>query len=91
VSGRWEYLERFPSTDEQAERLLSGAPEAEPYLKVYREWRCGVGVSVEHALLRASELAREMGADQRLREGGGAADNGEARRPLGGTGAPAEG
>jgi hypothetical protein len=59
VSRRWEYIEKFPSTDEEAERLLSGTPEAEPYLEVYREWRFEVGASVEHALLRASELARQ--------------------------------
>jgi hypothetical protein len=72
VSGRWEYLEGFPSTDEEAERLLSSAPESETYLEAYREWRFGVGASVERALLRASELARELEADERLREGGGA-------------------
>jgi hypothetical protein len=63
VSRRWEYIEEFPSTDEEAERLLSGTPEAEPYLEVYREWRFEVGASVEHALLRASELARELEAN----------------------------
>jgi len=72
VSGRWEYIEEFPSTDEEAERLLSGAPGAEPYLKIYREWRSGVGVSVEHALLRASEAAREREADECPRQSGSA-------------------
>lgn len=69
MSRRWEYAERFPSTDEEAERLLSGAQEAGPCLEAYGEWRFGVGVGVEHALLRASELARELAGEERLREG----------------------
>jgi hypothetical protein len=70
VSGRWEYIEEFPSTDDEALRLLSGAPEPEPYLKVYREWRFGVGVSVEHTLLRKSELARGLEAESLARKEG---------------------
>jgi hypothetical protein len=76
VSGRWGYIEEFPSTDEEAVRLLSGAPEAEPYLEVYREWRFEVGVSVEHALLRTSELAREL-----EKRGGGDANPPDAWSP----------
>jgi hypothetical protein len=70
VNKRWEYIEEFPSTDEEALCLLSRAPEAESYLKVYREWRFGVGVSVEHALLRTSELARGLEAEFRARKEG---------------------
>jgi hypothetical protein len=76
ASGRWEYIEAFPSTDEEAVRLLSGAPEAEPYLEVYREWRFEVGVSVEHALLRTSELACELEADLQKRGGDDAKPSG---------------
>jgi len=60
VSKRWEYIEDFPSTDEEAIELLGGASESKRYLKVYREWRFGLGAGVEQALLRASALARGL-------------------------------
>lgn len=69
VSERWEFVEDFPSTDEEAVALLGGASEPERYLEVYQEWRFGFGASVEQALLRTSALAREL--DERRRPRGG--------------------
>jgi hypothetical protein len=62
VNRRWEFVE-LPTTDEEARGFLSGSPDAEAYLRVYGEWR-GLGVGVEHALLRVSALARETEGEQ---------------------------
>jgi hypothetical protein len=59
VSRRWEFVE-LPTTDEEAIRFLGRAPESERCLKTYRDWRFGLGASVEQALLRTSALACEL-------------------------------
>jgi len=65
---RWEYCD-LPEDDEGAERLLSGCAEAEEYLRVHREWRHGVGASVEEALMRVSQRARELAEGEIAAEG----------------------
>jgi hypothetical protein len=52
-----------PRTDEEALKLLEGAPYAPKCAETYQEWR-NLGASVTAAFIRAGEAARDEREDQ---------------------------
>jgi hypothetical protein len=56
-----------PTTDEQALEVLEGSPYSATCAQTYREWR-QLGASIEAALMRAGEAAKEQSQDEE-REG----------------------
>ena len=53
---------KAPKSDEEALSLLEGSPYAPTCGETYREWR-ELGASIEAALIRAGEAAREETQD----------------------------
>ncbi len=56
-----------PTTDEQALEVLDGSPHSPACAQTYRQWR-QLGASIEAALIRAGEAAKEQSEDAK-REG----------------------
>ena len=52
-----------PTTDEQALEVLDGSPYSAICTQTYREWR-QLGASIEAALIRAGEAAKEQSEDE---------------------------
>jgi hypothetical protein len=49
---------KVPESDDEALALLAGSPHTPICTETYREWR-SLGASIEAALIRASEAAKE--------------------------------
>jgi hypothetical protein len=58
-----------PPTDERALEALAGSPHSPACAETYQDWR-RLGASIEAALIRAGEAAKQRGDDER-REGEG--------------------
>ena len=56
-----------PESDEEALSLLEGFPYSSTCTQTYREWR-QLGASIEAALMRAGEAAKEQSEDE-MQEG----------------------
>jgi hypothetical protein len=56
-----------PESDEEALSLLEGSPYSATCTQTYREWR-QLGASIEAALIRTGEAAKEQSQDEK-REG----------------------
>jgi hypothetical protein len=57
----------IPENDEEALSLLEGSPYSATCTQTYREWR-QLGASIEAALMRAGEAAKEQSEDE-MQEG----------------------
>jgi hypothetical protein len=53
-----------PQSDEEALSLLEGSPYSASCTRTYREWR-QLGASIEAALMRAGEAAKEQSEDEK--------------------------